>query len=210
MNGVNQMEEFNGFKSNHFMLSTALRPNLNWTASYYVGAEGRDLIPLALSNLPPAIPTQPGLSIERVDPRPDGKLHIADTYLTWAASPKLTLVGEADYILNRAFSNSMPSHVTGGAAYARYQFAPVFSLAGRFEYVSDRGGFLSGATQALKEGTLTATVQPRDGFQIRWEFRHDYSNQPFFLSDTSGVLLERQNTALVALLWWFGGKEGSW
>jgi hypothetical protein len=49
-----------------------------------------------------------------------------------------------------------------------------------------------------------------DGFQLRWEFRHDYSNQPFFLTDNPGSLRKGQSTALMGLLWWFGGKQGSW
>jgi hypothetical protein len=210
VNGINQTEDFNGFKSNHFMLSTALSKTLNWTGSYYAGQENRDLNPLPVSNLPPAIPTQPGLSTDRVFPRPNGRTHIADTYVTWNATPKLTLVGEGDYIVSRLYSNSTPVHLAGGAGYLKYQFAPAFSLAGRFEYVSDRGGFLSGATQSLKEGTVTATWQPADGFQIRWEYRHDYSNQPFFLFHTPGLVKKEQNTALLGLIWWFGGKQGSW
>lgn len=211
VNGLNQMEDFNGFKSNHLMLSAALTKNLSWTASYYFGEENRDLVqPGAVSNLPPSLPTQPSLSVDPVFPRPDGRTHIADTYFTWNAASKLTLVGEGDYIVSRLYSNSYPSHLAGGAGYIRYQFVPAFSLAGRFEYVSDRGGYLSGATQALKEGTLTAVFQPADGFQMRWEFRHDYSNQGFFLTHIPGVLRRDQNTALLGLLWWFGGKQGSW
>ncbi len=210
VNGTNQMEDFNGLKSNHFMLSTTPAKNLSWTASYYFGEENRDLNPAPLSNLPPALPTQPGFSTDPINPRPNGKTHIVDSFVTWNATPKLTLVGEGDYIVSRSFSNSVPVHAGGGAAYAKYQVASAFSLAGRFEYVTDRGGFFSGVTQALKEGTLTAVYQPIDGFQIRGEFRHDYSNQPFFLTSTPGVLRKDQNTALLGLLWWFGGKQGSW
>ncbi len=211
VNGVNQMEDFNGFKSNHFMLSTSLAKNLSWTGSYYFGQENRDLVqPPFVSNLPPTLPTQPGLSTTPVSPQANGRAHIADTYLTLNATPKLTLVGEGDYIASRVYSNSTPIHLIGGAAYAKYQFAPAFSLAGRFEYVSDRGGFLSGATQSLKEGTVTASYQPVDGFQIRWEFRHDWSNQAFFLTHTPGLLKKEQNTALMGLLWWFGEKQGAW
>ncbi len=210
VNGINQMEDFNGFKSNHFMLSAALTKTFSWTGSYYVGEENRDVNPAAPSNLPPALPTQPGLSTDPILPRPDGKTHIGDTYFTWNATPKLTVVGEGDYIVNRLYSNSHPVHLSGTAGYVKYQFAPAFSLAGRFEYVSDRGGFLSGATQALKEGTLTAAYQPADGFQIRWEFRRDYSNRPFFLTDTPGLLEKRQNTAAIGFLWWFGAKQGAW
>jgi hypothetical protein len=189
VNGINQTEDFNGFKSNHFMLSTSPSKTVSWTASYYVGREGRDLT---------------GLSA------PNGRTHIADTYVTWSASPKLTLVGEGDYIVSRVYSNGQPVHLAGGAGYIKYQLAPAFSLAGRFEYVSDRDGYLSGSSQALKEGTLTVAYQPADGVQFRWELRHDYSNCPFFLSESAGVLRKEQNTALMGLLWWFGGKQGSW
>jgi Putative beta-barrel porin-2, OmpL-like. bbp2 len=210
VNGINQTEDFNGFKSNHFMLTAALTKTFSWTGSYYIGEENRDLNPVAPSNLPPSIPTQPGLSTDPVVPRPNGKTHIADTYFTWNVTPKLTAVGEGDYIVNRVFSNSHPVDLSGGAGYLKYQFVPAFSLTGRFEYLSDRGGFLSGATQALKEGTLTAAYQPADGFQIRWEFRQDYSDHPFFFTETPGVLRKRQNTALIGLLWWFGAKQGAW
>jgi hypothetical protein len=100
--------------------------------------------------------------------------------------------------------------VTGGVSYLKYQFWPSFSLASRFEYLSDRGGLFSGRTQALKDGTLTATYQFLEGFQMRGEFRRDFSNQLFFLTDTPGVLKRDQNTLTLGLIWWFGGKQGAW
>jgi hypothetical protein len=193
VNGINQSEDFNGFKSNAFLLSRAFTKNLSWTGAYYFGKEGRDLAP-------------DGSAV----PAPDGRTHIADTYLNWNATSKLTLVGEGTYIVSRAQADSSPVHVAGGAGYLKYQFHPSFYLASRFEYISDRGGFASGTTQALKDTTLTASFQPADGLQIRWEYRRDYSNQPYFLGRTSGILRKEQNTALVGLLWWFGGKQGSW
>jgi hypothetical protein len=135
---------------------------------------------------------------------------MVNSYFTWNATPKLTVVGEGDYIVSRAYSNSLPAHLAGGAGYLKYQLLSPLSLAGRFEYVSDRGGFLSGATQAIKDLTLNATYQPAEGFQLRWEYRRDYSNQAFFLSHTPGLLKKNQDTALMALIWWFGGKQGSW
>jgi hypothetical protein len=210
VNGLNQMEDFNGFKSNDLLLSASLSKSFTWTANYYFGQEGRDLVPSAISNLPPALPTQPGLSIQPVSPTPNGRTQIGDTYFTWNASSKLSFVGEGDYVISRLYANSYPTHLLGGAGYVKYQFVPRFSLAGRYEYLSDRGGYLSGATQALKEATITATVQPADGFQLKWEFRRDYSNQLFFLTHAPGILSKDQNTALLALLWWFGGKQGAW
>lgn len=141
---------------------------------------------------------------------PEGRLHIFDTYVTWNASDKLTLAAEADYVINRVQTFSTPSRVTGGVAYARYQFTPKFAIAGRTEYLSDRGGLFSGATQALKETTLTTEYKLADGFLMRGEWRRDFSNRPFFLTNRPGVLKREQNTATLGLIWWFGRKEGSW
>jgi hypothetical protein len=104
----------------------------------------------------------------------------------------------------------MPGHVTGGVAYARYRFTPKFALAGRSEYLSDRGGLFSGATQALKETTLTADYNVTKGFLVRTEWRRDFSNRLFFLTETSGVLKREQNTVTLGLIWWLGGKQGVW
>jgi hypothetical protein len=84
------------------------------------------------------------------------------------------------------------------------------ALAGRAEYLSDRGGLFSGLNQALKETTLTYDFNLADGFLMRYEWRRDFSNQPSFLTSTQGVLSNQQNTATVGLIWWFGRKEGAW
>jgi hypothetical protein len=96
---------------------------------------------------------------------------------TWLVTDKLTLAAEADYVINRVQEFSPPSRVTGGAAYARYQFTPKFAMAGR----ADRGGLFSGVTQALKETTLTADYKLAEGFLMRGEWRRDFSDRPFFL-----------------------------
>jgi hypothetical protein len=87
-----------------------------------------------------------------------------------------------------------------------YQFLLPFKLAGRFEYLSDRGGLFSGAAEALKEGTVTAAYHPADGFQLRCEFRRDFSNKNLFLTSRPGLTRRDENTATLGLLWWFGGK----
>jgi hypothetical protein len=119
-------------------------------------------------------------------------------------------VGEADYVINRQFENSAPAHVTGGAGYAHYQLTSRSSITGRVEYLSDRGGLFSGLTQALKETTFTYDYKFADGFLVRTEWRRDFSNQPFFLTETPGVFKKEQNTATVGLIWWWGQKQGSW
>ncbi len=184
VNGMNQTEDFNGFKSTHLMVARSFGTKLNWTGGYYVGREGRDAL--------------------------DGRAHIADTYFTWKATDRLTLAGEGDYFISRAMAGAAPAHMTGGAGYVRYQLRRSLFASSRYEYISDRGAVFGGAAQAVKEITLTAGYQPTPGFEIRWEFRRDFSNRGFFPGRTTGIVSKEQNTALIGLLWWFGGKQGPW
>jgi hypothetical protein len=208
-NGVQQTEDFNGFKSQHFAFVLKPANSLTWNINYFFGQEQRDVNAVLNPGLP-AGATQPGLPVSSITPVPNGREHIFDTYISWNVTPRLTVVGEADYVINRIFSNSAPQHVGGGAAYARFQITSKNALAGRAEYLSDRGGLFSGVTQALKETTLTYEYKFADGFLARTEWRRDFSNQPFFLTDVPNVLKKEQNTATLGLIWWFGRKQGPW
>ena len=209
VNGANQTEDFNGFKSQNFEF--VLKPNTSftWTSNYYFGQESRDVLPILNPGLPTQ-PTQPGLPVSKVSPEPNGREHIFDNYASWSVNKNLTLAGEFDYVIDRQFENSAPAHVTGGAAYARYQLAPKSALAARAEYLSDRGGLFSGVTQALKETTVTYEYKLADGLSSTFELRRDFSNQPFFLTETPGILKKEQNTATLGLIWWWGRKTGPW
>ncbi len=209
VNGAQQTEDFNGFKSTAVLLTLKPVKSLSWNVNYYTGQEQRDVVPNYAPG-PPAAPTQPGLPAANVSPTPNGREHILDTYATWNATPKWTFVGEADYVINRVYDYSAPAHVSGGAAYARYQWTPKWAFAARAEYLSDRGGLFSGTTQALKETTGTAEYKLADGFLVRGEWRRDFSNVPFFLTDKSGVLKHDQNTSTLGMMWWFGRKQGAW
>lgn len=209
VNGANQSEDFNGFKSQALLLTYKPSTKITWQANYYIGQEQRDRLP-ELNPEIAVLPTQPGLSTNVIRPMLRGRLHVIDTYLTFNLTDKLTLAIEGDYVVNRVQRDSAPSRVTGGVAYARYQIKPQLALAGRFEYLSDRGGLFSGTTQALKEATLTADYKLAEGFLLRTEWRRDYSNQPFFLSDRLGLLKNEQSTATLGLIWWMGRKEGNW
>ncbi|MGE0406214.1 MAG: outer membrane beta-barrel protein [Candidatus Korobacteraceae bacterium] len=209
VNGANQTEDFNGFKSTAFLVNIKPTSRLSWNINYYAGREQRDLVPLLNPGLP-ALPTQPGLSTTPVTPKPDGRFHVFDTYAAWNATDRLLLVGELDTVINRISANDAPTRVSGGAAYAKYQFTPRFSLGGRFALMQDSGGLFSGISQTLKDTTLTATYQLANGFQTKFEWRRDFSNRPFFLTEQPGVLKKEQNTASVGLVWWWGGKEGPW
>ncbi len=209
VNGVNQSEDFNGFKSQHSAFVVKPGKRVTTQFNYYAGQEQRVRTSI-LNPTFPVLPTQPGLSPVEIHPEARGRLHILDAYATFNVTDKLAFALEGDYVINRVFRISPPLRVTGGAAYARYQFTPHFAMAGRFEYLSDRGGLFSGLSQALKEHTLTAEYKFGEGFLLRGEYRRDFSNQPFFLTDLPGVLKKEQNTATLGMVWWWGRKQGAW
>ncbi|HMG35892.1 MAG TPA: porin [Blastocatellia bacterium] len=209
MNGVQESEDFNRFKSQHFAVTLTPVKKVTWQVNYYVGREQRDVVPI-LNPTFPTLPTQPGLPTEGISPAPKGRFHIVDTYAAFNITDNFLFALEGDYVIHRVEEFSAPSRVTGGAAYARYQFTPKFALAARGEYLSDRGGLFSGVTQALKETTLTADFKVADGLILRGEWRRDFSNQEFFLTDTQGIRKREQNTATIGMIWWIGKKQGSW
>lgn len=215
VNGINQSEDFNAWKSQAVFLTFKPASRITAQANYFSGREGRVRTSILNPTFPVLPTTQPGLSPIEIRPEPNGRTHILDTYATLNATDRLTFVLQGDYVINRTFENSPPARVWGGAAYARYQFSPGFALASRFEYLSDglsadRVSLFTGLDQALKEVTMTAEYKFGEGFLLRGEYRRDWSNRPFFLTAAPGVLKKEQNTATLGLVWWFGRKKGVW
>ena len=196
VNGVQQSEDFNGFKSHHVAVGLTPTKRVTGQINYYFGQEQRDRNP------------------DLIRPVPSGRLHVLDSYLTFNVNDKWTLAVEGDYVVGRVFRESSPATVWGGAGYASYQWTPKFALRGRLGYlaetVSPASGLFTGVTQALKEGTLTAEYKLADGFLVRGEYRRDWSNQRFFLTEQPGLLKKEQNTATLGLIWWVGQKQGTW
>lgn len=209
VNGAQQTEDFNGFKSQGFITTLKPSKNLSWNINYYFGQEQRDVAPTLNPGLPSS-PTQPGLPTSNISPAPNGREHIFDTYATWAPTPKLTLQGEADFVINRNLAQSPEQHTVAGSTHFKYLLPRSSYVAGRFEYFDDRSGLFSNTSQALKETTLTFNRQMAPGFLLFLEYRRDWSNQRFFLTDTAGALTPAQPTATVGLVYWWGMKQGPW
>lgn len=213
VNGVQQSEDFNGFKSQAVLLTWKPTPRITSQFNYYNGQEQRDRNPALNPTFSP-VASQPGLSIDVIRPVPSGRFHVLDTHHTLNVTDKLTLALQGDYVVGRVFRDSPPATVWGGVGYARYQWTPKFAIAGRLEYlaekVSSAGGLFSNINQTLKEHTITAEYKFANGFLGRVEYRRDWSNQPFFLTEQPGNLKKEQNTATVGLVWWLGRKKGTW
>jgi hypothetical protein len=209
-NGTQQTEAFNGYKDQMFGFLWQPTKTFNWTVNYYLGQEHPDVTYFPNGGAPPGAPTLQGAPFEPVPSPHKGKLHILDTYASWQAARKLQLAAETDWVIERDAVNSTPGETYGGAAYAQYSLTPKLALSGRYEYVRDRDGLYTGVPQTLNEGTLTASYKMGDGFLLRWEWRRDVSNRPYFYTDRLGVLANHQTTATVGLVWWFGAKQGVW
>lgn len=213
VNGTNQTEGTNAFKDELFGAVLTPTKTINWTINYYLGQDNPNRVPT--SNCGP-YPLQPDLCSTPIIPAPNGRTHILDSYITWQATPKLALSAEGDYFISRVWRNasldrsSAPSHVDGAAAYAHYQLTKRTGLGGRAEYMNDAAGLYSGFAQSLKEVTLTYDFQMADGFLMRYEYRRDWSNLPYFFTSTPNVFQKNQDTATVGLIWWFGRKQGAW
>jgi hypothetical protein len=208
VNGANQAEDFNESKSQLGQLVVKPTSSSSWTLHYYTGQEQRDLVPDLNPGIP-TIPTQPGLSVTPVSPVPNGRFHAIDTYATVTVG-KVTLVGEADYAINRVFHTSPPQRIVGGVGYLKYQLTPKAYVAQRYGRLDDVAGLFSGVKQNLNELTSTFGYRPDDGFEARFEYRRDFSNVPFFFTRQTGVVKTAQDTVTAGLLWWFGGKQGPW
>jgi hypothetical protein len=209
VNGANDTEDLNGFKSQGFLFTLKPASTVTWNVNYYFGEEARDVLP-TVGVTSPVSPVQPGLPTTNINPAPNGREHIFDTYATWNATPKVTLVGEADFVINRAYVEQRPGRVALGSVMGKYALAKSWNAGGRFEYFDDRGGLFSGTTQALKEGTVILDHTFAAGFLARAEVRRDFSNQRFFFTDTTGVLVRAQTTAELGLVYWWGSKQGAW
>jgi hypothetical protein len=188
VSGANDTEDLNGFKSQGFLFALKPVSSLIWNVNYYFGQEARDVEPTLKPDAPTS-PTQPGLPTTNISPAPNGREHIFDTYATWQATPKLTLIGEADYALKRPVSEQQSERVVIGSFTAKYALPHNWNIGACTECFDDRGGLFSGTTQALKEATAVLDHTFATGFIARPEHRRDWSNQRFFLSGTAGSSL---------------------
>lgn len=212
VNGTNQSEPTNGYRDEMFGFVLQPVKTVSWTFNYYLGQEHPDTTPATNC----VVPVQPGLCFAPISPAPNGKLHIFDSYATWNTTPKLTFAGEADYVIQREWANaapgqsSAPAHDDGGAGYVQYQLSPRSFAAARAEYLSDRGGMFSNVTQALKEATATYRYNVAPNFATFLEYRRDWSNRPYFITNNPASPSTHQDTAGIGLVWWYGQKEGAW
>jgi hypothetical protein len=110
------------------------------------------------------------------------------------------------FILNTDYGTEQHSAPDGGlakwygvAGIAKYDFNDWFSLSLRSEYFSDPDGARTGTAQNLKEITLTPEFRVAQGLIVRPEYRHDWSNEDAFDSNSKKT---QDTVSLSAMYTW--------
>ncbi len=188
-NGIQQTEDFNDFKSNHFSAVIAPFADVSWTTSYYFGQEQGD-----------------GGEPEG----PDGFFRVFDTYFTWTPTPRAAIGADFNQVTSEVNAGDEATALSGLGLYGRFKPSDPSTLAVRYERLDDEGLF-GAIDQVLQEITFTAEWKFADGFLARLELRRDWSNQRFFTGSGGGTdRRTSQPTAMLAVVWWIGNKTGTW
>ncbi len=180
VNGWNNVKENNDGKT--AIGSVTVKPSdaLSVTANYIVGDEQPE--------------GTPGGGIR----------HLFDAVISVAATDKLSVLGNFDYGHDKVEGTGVDWY--GVALGAKYQVNDAWAFAPRYEIFKDADGFATGAEQTVQEVTLTAEYKMPAGFLARFEFRNDFSDEPFFLKDGSD-LKKTQPTFVVGLMYSFSTKD---
>jgi hypothetical protein len=113
----------------------------------------------------------------------DAEKTLVDVVATYNATSQLTFIVNFDWNQqDKAFLNGSKASWNGTALYVNYAITDQWRVSLRGEYLDDKDGFLSGAKQTLKEGTITVGYSPVKNFELRAEVRYDRSgsNTPTF------------------------------
>jgi hypothetical protein len=93
----------------------------------------------------------------------------------------------------------------GIGAYLKYQPNAWFALVPRYEHFQDKDGWATLVPQTLQEFTLTGEFKHKDGVMMRWEYRRDFSDVPFFLKNAN-TFQKNQDTFTIGVVYAFSTK----
>jgi Putative beta-barrel porin-2, OmpL-like. bbp2 len=135
----------------------------------------------------------------------DGVRHLYDTNVVLTPTEKVSAYIE--FLYGQDGKPGGGSNKWGGVAGAvQYKTSAKTAIAGRLDFFKDADGFSTGTVQDIKEVTLTADYKIQNWLLARGEFRHDWSNQPYF-SKEHGQFGTGQPTLLLGIVAYFTPKK---
>ena len=182
VNGWNNTEDNNSGKTVG-LTGTYSTTKFAWTNNYYGGPENT------------------GTNV--------GWRQLYDTVLLLTPNAKFNAYFNFDVGQNKSGSglSELTARWYGVASAVHFQPTSKWSFTPRVEWFKDRDGFSTGTAQDVKEVTLTGEYKLVEGFLTRLEYRHDWSNQPFFDETTNPASRKYQDTLAVGFVAFFGPKR---
>jgi len=118
----------------------------------------------------------------------DSTRTLIDTVLTYNATSALTLILNVDVDKwQDALGPDQDARWYGVAGYINYAINDQWRISLRAEYVDDQDGFLTGAQQKLKEGTITLGYSPAKNIELRFEGRVDKAGEDTFFKNRAAL-----------------------
>jgi len=122
-----------------------------------------------------------------------GARHLLDTVMSYNLSERTVLAANYDLGSDQHTQQAWQ----GAALYLRHQVRGWLAAATRLELVYDPDGFMTGISQRAGEITVTGEIKYSIAV-MRVEYRHDITQQPFFLKNASDTV----NTQPVLTIGW--------
>ena len=179
VNGWNNVEDNNSAKTVG-LTGAFTSSKVNWFNTYYFGNEKTD--------------TVDGLKIEA-----PGLRHFYDTVIVLNPNGRVNALVNFDYGVDKT-PGGRDNVFYGYSVAARFIANDTVAFSPRYDWYKDRDGFITTKAQTLQEFTLTADVKLTKGFLSRWEYRRDWSNQPFFDYGNELGTAKSQNTLLAGFI----------
>jgi Putative beta-barrel porin-2, OmpL-like. bbp2 len=187
VNGWNNLEDNNSGKTLGFT-GALTYTKFAWSTNYYTGPEN------------PHTNT--------------GWRNLFDTTLLLTPNSKINAYINFDYGQNRQNIDDGEGTITsflskwyGIAGALKFQPTSKWAFTPRIEWFKDRDGFSTGVSQDLKEFTLTGEYKMIEGLLGRLEYRHDWSNQPFFDKNSNPESTKHMDTVTLGVIAFFGPKR---
>jgi hypothetical protein len=183
VNGWNNVEDNNSGKTVG-LVGAFTSKYVNWSNVYYVGNEKTDVLD--------------GVGIPS-----DGLRHFYDTVIAINPNGKVNGLFNFDYGVEK-FPGARDSHFYGFSGAMRVPVNDMWAFSPRYDWYKDRDGFITTVPQTLQEFTFTVDAKVHNNFLTRFEFRRDWSDQPFFDRGNQTMNTDNQTTLLIGFVYSFG------
>jgi hypothetical protein len=140
---------------------------------------------------------------EQADDSDGGTRNLLDVVAIYAASDKLSVLGNFDYGHDKFEGNGVDW--SGVAVGVKYQATPTWAFSPRYELFTDSDGFATGTDQTVQEVTVTGEYKAPAGLLARIEFRTDFSDEEYF-SKEDRDFTKTQPTLTFSLVYAFSNK----